>query len=969
MNVKDDHTISWSIQPHKKSINFGIFKHPGSHNTLAPKAPSSTFEPPPTPGIRPPDGTQEQSSGGNASSAAAEKLKAIGLQLVSWHGTCEANQISSGTYGVPKGEGGMYALVFDNTFAKQISKTATFVLMTYPTNSAPQVNNHTNHIQGSSSGNGTRTRSKPRLFSKQYDSSESVTQVIHNASDGPTPRGASFYQQCSDESSIASIDQYKGILQKRRRKRHQGYARRFFCLDYRTSTLSYYHNRSTQILRGSVPLSLAAIGANATTREISIDSGAEIWHLKAPNMKDFTAWKQALELACRLSSYQTPKENLHVDTDQSAFQPNQEEEREWAIAESLVAKLTSAHDTARRMARDTDPKYLSAETPSITATVSDNTNENLQLQHTSSAEASPTEIVVGQDYFQTAERLPFWKRKTSAGRGEPSVFKRSLSTQSSLSSPKSPLVPTRGLSRAPGYTNLQSFSEESIHETCIGLMKDLNLVVSEFNALISANRRRRMPPPTTTGSRLSLESQGSQEFFDADGGDESQILAIQHESEDESATIEQDFVIDDEDSTSSSEVDGVENLETTASGLLARPRSLAPLPLDPVLRRSTVTPPSVQPASLIGFLRKNVGKDFSTISMPVSANEPISLLQRASEQIEYSPLLDEAVESTNASQERLLYIAAFAVSMLSGNRIKERANRKPFNPLLGETFELVREDRGYRLLAEKVSHRPVQLAVQAEADHWTFLQSPLPTQKFWGKSAELITEGRIRVVLHDTGDRFSWSPVTCFLRNIIAGEKYVEPVGNMNVFNETTGEHAIVSFKSGGMFSGRSEEVSAQLHDSTGAATSLGLIGKWTTSLTVLENGVQRPHPIWKVGDVVPEAHKRYGFTSFAATLNEITVLEDGKMAPTDSRLRPDQRAVENGDFDGAELIKVQLEEAQRRRRKVQDEESQPWIPRWFTKVEAFEGEDVWKLKAGKDSYWEERAKGSWPQASPIFNV
>lgn len=46
-----------------------------------------------------------------------------------------------------------------------------------------------------------------------------------------------------------------------------------------------------------------------------------------------------------------------------------------------------------------------------------------------------------------------------------------------------------------------------------------------------------------------------------------------------------------------------------------------------------------------------------------------------------------------------------------------------------------------------------------------------------------------------------------------------------------------------------------------------------------------------------------YGLPEFACTLNE---MEEG-VAPTDSRLRPDQRIMENGDFDEANKEKVRL--------------------------------------------------------------
>ena len=44
------------------------------------------------------------------------------------------------------------------------------------------------------------------------------------------------------------------------------------------------------------------------------------------------------------------------------------------------------------------------------------------------------------------------------------------------------------------------------------------------------------------------------------------------------------------------------------------------------------------------------------------------------------------------------------------------------------------------------------------------------------------------------------------------------------------------------------------------------------------------------------------------------------------------------------------------------------WKPRWFTKVELGE-EVVWKLKTGKEGYWEERAKGEWTGVVPVLQI
>lgn len=252
------------------------------------------------------------------------------------------------------------------------------------------------------------------------------------------------------------------------------------------------------------------------------------------------------------------------------------------------------------------------------------------------------------------------------------------------------------------------------------------------------------------------------------------------------------------------------------------------------------------------------------------------------------------------------------------------------------------------------------MGCHADSENWTFSHSPQPMQKFWGKSAELMTSGRVRIFLPATGDRFSYTMATSFLRNILAGEKYVEPTGSMHIHNETTGEKATVTFKMNkGMFSGRSEEVSVQAFDAAGEQYPCCLSGKWTEQLTFCNSDSGSAiKEMWRVGPLVEEAQTRYGWTRFTAQLNEITELERGRLAPTDSRLRPDQRLVEEGMYDDAEDTKHRLEEGQRARRKDMEDMEETWTPRWFTKVGEYADEEVWRVNG--DEYWDTREKGSW---------
>lgn len=956
IHVPDGNSISWSVQPHKKSINFGIFKHPGTKNGLAPGLTTTqeVLETPTVPPTPTGDVPKRGSMSRHDSVAVIEKLQGIGMKAVAWEGNCEADKVTMGRYDVAEGAGGMYGLVFDNTFSKQTGKTVTFVLLIHPTNAPPKSGHHLHYAQAFTTDSDGSVRPSLPSFAGSSESLPHDPAAQRGVIDDPRPasRGHGVEIKGVEGSTF-----YTGTLQKKRRKRGQGYAKRFFSLDFTSSTLSYYHNRHSSALRGAIPLSLAAVGANEKSREFSVDSGAEVWHLRASNAKDFEGWREALEKASSSGVVPTglkPTTNsAGVATPVGAFTPA--DSAEWARLEQLVSKVSGTRDAVRALAKDTEPTGIEA------------VSENLLL-------SPPTDDATAGSYFPKAEtpssdKRPFWKRKASSTLRSINTTDRRVSNVSA-SLPVSPLASSANMSPHTG---------DDVHNRCMAILQDLNSVVASFSALIAESKSRRLPTIHVTQSRASFESTVSHqdEFFDAEdaGG---QLLNIRRSSEYEDGRETQASdsvsIADSDASSDSGESTGIFSTTPKDRRSVMFPavsQTLPPLPLPPVKRRTTVTPPKLPPPSIIGFLRKNAGKDLSTVTMPVTANEPTSLLQRLAEGLEYTHLLDSAAAASTAT-DRLMYVAAFAISGFAYNRVKERALRKPFNPMLGETYELVREDLGYRFLAEKVSHHPVVATFQADSltnGGWSFAQSPQPVQKFWGKSVELNTEGRARVVVHapndGKGELFTWSQATCFLRNVIAGEKYVEPVQSMTIVHEASGARAVATFKTGGMFSGRNEEVNVHFYDpsSGDSPISLAVAGKWTESLKRSDTG----DVIWRAGSLVPDAPKVYGFTTFAATLNEITSNEKGFLPPTDSRLRPDQRALELGDIDKAEALKARLEDRQRSRRKVFENHGGKWTPQFFERVEDSD-QEMWRLKQG-DGYWDRRLNKDWNGVTEVFET
>ena len=176
----------------------------------------------------------------------------------------------------------------------------------------------------------------------------------------------------------------------------------------------------------------------------------------------------------------------------------------------------------------------------------------------------------------------------------------------------------------------------------------------------------------------------------------------------------------------------------------------------------------------------------------------------------------------------------------------------------------------------------------------------------------------------------------------MSGEKYIEHVGDMEVQNKESGERANVSFKEGSSWGGASSRnrIEGQLYDSNDKMI-MELQGKWDESVS-RKTGNKSSETIWQIHDFPRDAPKYYGFSEWAVQLNEITEDIKDKLPPTDTRLRPDQRALEEGRVEKAEEGKQRLEQKQRDRRSKWEsgpEDSRP--PQFFTK----NGDGDWHYK------------------------
>lgn len=112
-------------------------------------------------------------------------------------------------------------------------------------------------------------------------------------------------------------------------------------------------------------------------------------------------------------------------------------------------------------------------------------------------------------------------------------------------------------------------------------------------------------------------------------------------------------------------------------------------------------------------------------------------------------------------------------------------NRKPFNPLLGETYEFIQPT--FRYLCEQVSHHPPISAFYSEGQGYYTYGNTNVKNFFWGGSLEFRAVGLQHMVLTDTNEHIIIKRPDNSANNLIMGKLYVDVHGTMEISNITSG--------------------------------------------------------------------------------------------------------------------------------------------------------------------------------------
>ncbi|ESK98421.1 oxysterol binding protein [Moniliophthora roreri MCA 2997] len=726
-----------------------------------------------------------------------------------------------------------------------------------------------------------------------------------------------FAISAPSNQTAASVVIQEGWVLKKRRKKMQGFARRYFVL-YQSGLLTYSFEPG-QPVRDQILLQTAAISTAPGRKDIHIDSSSATFHMKCLSTDDFACWMLAFRKfiaptpEARRSASIRPSRQGSLKLNKSALVVEDMGTTLVELEDAFNEFLDSYSKRNHSIGRSRSEKDKNKDSSSVFGLFK-KTHHHAPVeegQRLDASQHSEPDLTSEQRVRQALESL-----KTQHMFLMKSIHGLSpLETSVTHSGHPSPL---------PHTVEEEEHDQDQDHHE-----EDL----AKFSL-----------PFTRTSKRASLESTMTDSFvewYDASEGHEGAEVFVLDDSTPE--TEQPSRITNDDDIRSSfAQNDDRSSLDTDIASLDEKSSSKAghttqatTYESSQIVRRTTLPAPITgDEGSLFAVLKKNVGKDLSTIAFPVTFNEPLTLLQRAAEELEYYDLLNQAGKESDPIK-RMHLVAAFAVSSYAHTR--HRTGRKGFNPMLAETFE----DTRMKFIAEKVRHNPVEMAYHAEGANWELTATSAGKTKFWGKSLEVIPLGTTHLQIGD--DHYQWKKPSSFMRNLMVGTKYLEHVGKMVIENTTDNSRCVLEFKQSSYW-GASNIVSGVVHNSSGDMVSK-LEGKWDEQFS---HEIDSSHFVilWRATPWPKNMHEYYGFTSFSITLNEITSDIAGKLPPTDSRLRPDVRALEEGDLDTAEAEKNRVEEAQRDRRKRGAEPK----PRWFKQ----QGEE-WVYAGG---YWEARGRG-----------
>ena len=191
---------------------------------------------------------------------------------------------------------------------------------------------------------------------------------------------------------------------------------------------------------------------------------------------------------------------------------------------------------------------------------------------------------------------------------------------------------------------------------------------------------------------------------------------------------------------------------------------------------------------------------------------------------------------------------------------------------------------------------------------------------------EVIPFGTVNVMLKPFNCHYKWNKITTCVHNLFKGERYVDNYGEL-VISDCNNLTCKITFEKASYWSNKKNDINGVILIKGEVVEKI--FGRWNESIHCGTPPATRC--IWRPYAMPQNYQDYYGFSRFAIELNELTEIDKVNLPPTDTRFRPDQRLLEEGNITKAEAIKLELEQLQRdRRRKREEKEISEYSSLWF---------------------------------------
>lgn len=328
--------------------------------------------------------------------------------------------------------------------------------------------------------------------------------------------------------------------------------------------------------------------------------------------------------------------------------------------------------------------------------------------------------------------------------------------------------------------------------------------------------------------------------------------------------------------------------------------------------------------SLLWMLLKQVrpGMDLSKVVLPTFILEPRSFLDKLADYYYHADLISKATEIENAYER----IKAVTKWYLSGFYKKPKGLKKPYNPILGETFRCkwnhAHTGSQTFYLAEQVSHHPPVSAfvVSNRKDGFVVQGSILAKSKFYGNSVSAVLDGNAKVLLLKHGEEYCVTMPYAHCKGIIYGKMTMEFGGKVTIVCDKTGYLTELEFKLKPMFGGNSKlnEICGRIL--LGQHVLATISGHWDQTVFITDLNKGTVDEFWSPTDEV----KRSRLQRYMVDMSQQGDFESNKL------WRLVTQAINNQDQVTATEQKSVLEDAQRQRAKLLHESGQQWKPKYF---------------------------------------